>query len=207
MQTVMNAIEFACFFERFQKSIGSEIDSDIVGKIYDYYEGFYENYTLLELISMLSMKDIKIDCAFNKMAIIEMIQKNNLDIPKQYDPIQPTSWWMEEGSRYNYIFVPDMYFAFYEGDIFKTEGGMIWELEYIERYEEGVLGEFQSIDEEPEGYQYVVYMYFINKDTGDDICIQADDFMYSLDYEDTTIIHNNNMILKQIMPYEYAVYE
>jgi hypothetical protein len=36
-------------------------------------------------------------------------------------------------------------------------------------------------------------MYFVNKDIGNDICIQADDFMYLLDY-----IKN--------MPYEYAVY-
>jgi hypothetical protein len=203
----MNAIEFACFFERLQKSIGYQIDSDIVGQIFDYYEGSYENYTLLELISMLSRKNIKIDCAFNKKAIIEMIEQQEIDIPKQYEAMQPTSWWMEEGGRYNYIFIPNMYFAFYEGDIFKTQGGMVWELDHIESYEEGIYDEFQSIDEEPDEYLVVVYMYFINKLTGDDICKQADDFIYSLDYEDTTIVHNNNMILKQIMPYEYAVYE
>jgi hypothetical protein len=114
---------------------------------------------------------------------------------------------MEEGGRYNYIFIPNMYFAFYEGDIFKTQGGMVCELDHIESYEEGIYDEFQSIDEEPEEYQNVVYMYFINKDTGDDICIQADDFIYSLDYEDTTIVYNTNMRLKNIMPYQYAVYE
>lgn len=203
----MNAIEFACFFERLQKSIGYQIDSDIVGQIFDYYEGSYENYTLLELISMLSSKDITIDCAFNKKAIIEMIEQQKIDIPKRYEDIQPTSWWMEEGGRYNYIFIPNMYFAFYEGDIFKTQGGMVWELDHIESYEEGIYDEFQSIDEEPEEYQNVVYMYFINKDTGDDICVQADDFIYSLDYEDTTIVYNTNMRLKNIMPYEYAIYE
>lgn len=203
----MNAIEFACFFERLQKSIGYQIDSVIVGQIFDYYEGSYENYTLLELISMLSSKDITIDCAFNKKAIIEMIEQQKIDIPKRYEDIQPTSWWMEEGGRYNYIFIPNMYFAFYEGDIFKTQGGMVWELDHIESYEEGIYDEFQSIDEEPEEYQNVVYMYFINKDTGDDICVQADDFIYSLDYEDTTIVYNTNMRLKNIMPYEYAIYE
>jgi hypothetical protein len=156
---------------------------------------------------MLTSKNVTIDCAFNKKAIIEMIEHQKIDIPKRYEAIQPTSWWMEEGERYNYIFIPNMYFAFHEGDIFKTQGGMVWELDHIESYEEGIYDEFQSIDEEPEDYQNVVYMYFINKDTGDDICIQADDFIYSLDYEDTTIVYNNNMVLKNMMPYQYAVYE
>jgi hypothetical protein len=190
----MDAIEFACFFERFQKSIGLEIDPEIVGEVYDHYEGSYENYTLLELISMLSMKQITIDCEFNKKAIIEMIKTQKIDIPKRYEPMQPTTWWLEEGKRYNHIFVPNMYFAFYEGDIFKTHCGIIWELVDIQRDND------TEDAEDAEENQSAVYMHFINKDTGDDIYIEAGDFIYSLDYQDTTIVYNNNMILKKIMP-------
>jgi hypothetical protein len=196
----MNCIEFACFFERFQKSIGYHIDSDIACKIYDYYEGSYENYTLLELISMLSMKDIKIDCEVNKKTIIQMIQDKQIDIPKRYEDIQSTMWCIEEGNRYNYIFIPKMYFAFYEGDIFKTQVGIVWKLVDIQFERDEYIDELHSIDDD-----YVSYMYFTNQDTGEDICIPVEDFMYSLDYYDITILYNNNMRLKDILP--YAVYE
>ncbi len=196
----MNAIEFACFFERLQTSLNMNIDADIVSKIFDLYEGSYENYTLLELISMLSYRNIKIDCAFNKKSIIEMIITKKLDIPKRYEQLQPTMWNFEESKHYNYIFIHNLCFGFYEGDTFLTSAGVVWVLDSVELYEEPVLGEYQSIDDEPEGgYQNVIYMYFINQDTGDDICIQADDFIHSLDYDDTTIISSNNMRLKGIM--------
>ncbi len=178
---IMNPIEFACFFEKFQRSIGHTIDTDIVGKIYEYYEDTYDNYTLLELISILSIKNITIDCEFNKKSIIKMIKTKNIDIPTHHGTMKPTSWWMEEGERYNYIFAPKMYFAFYEGDIFKTQEGIVWELMEI----------LQEIGE--------TLMYFKNKDNGNEICILADDFMYSLDYHDTTIIYNSNMHIKNIM--------
>ncbi len=189
----MDAIEFACFFERFQKSIGCHIDPDIVGETYGYYEASYDNYTLLELISMLSMKRVTIDCAFNKKAMIEMIEKKGIDIPKRKEAMKPTTWYLEEGMRYNYIFINDMYFAFYEGDIFKTQEGIVWELVDIQT------------ERDEDAYQNEVYMYFVNKDNGNHICIPVDEFIYSLDYDDTTIIYSSNMRLKNIMPYDCAV--
>jgi hypothetical protein len=208
----MNPIDFACFFERFQKSVGYQIDQDIVGKIYDYYEGSYENYTLLELISMLSVKDISIDCAFNKKAIIQMIHDKQIDIPKRYENVESTIWWIEEGKRYNYIFIPKTYFAFYEGDVFETQAGIVWKLVDIDFEKNEYVDELESINEEADELHsiddnYVAYMYFINQDTGDDICISVEDFMYSLDYDDITILYSNNMRLKNIMSYEYVVYE
>lgn len=199
----MNAVEFACFFERLQKSVGYGLDTDIVGSIFDHYEGCYENYTLLELISMLSAKNVKIECAFNKKTIIEFIKEKKIDIPKQYEPIKPTSWNFEESSHYHYIFIHDMYFGFYVGDIFKTQAGVVWILDNVESYEVPIMGKYQSLDEEPEGgYDNMIYMYFTNQDTGDDICIQADDFIYHLDHDDMTILFSNNMRLKNIM-HEY----
>ena len=55
----MEVTEFVCFFERLQKSLNIQLDSDIISKIHDYYEGSYENYTLLELINLLVLEYLK----------------------------------------------------------------------------------------------------------------------------------------------------
>lgn len=91
---MMEVLEFTCFFERFQKNLDIQVDSDIVGYIFDFYEdkSTYENYTLLELIGLLKTKRIQITCDLNKYAIIEMIEEQNIDILKKDSVLQPSSW-------------------------------------------------------------------------------------------------------------------
>jgi hypothetical protein len=56
---ITKRIEFVCFLERFQKKIDVRINTDIVSKIYDLYDGTYENYTLLELILIINQFHFK----------------------------------------------------------------------------------------------------------------------------------------------------
>jgi hypothetical protein len=50
----MDSIEFACILYEVQKQLHIGIDSDLVCKMFEHYEGSYENYTLLELIRKIT---------------------------------------------------------------------------------------------------------------------------------------------------------
>jgi hypothetical protein len=102
----MNAIDFACFFTRYQKSLDKHLDSDIVSYIYDEYcKTFYDKYTLFELISMLKERSIEIPCSLNKHEIIRYISENNIDIPDcgRYDKSHTLQWYVYELLYYNNI--------------------------------------------------------------------------------------------------------
>jgi hypothetical protein len=52
----------------------------------------YENYTLLQLISIMEGSKYSRKCPWNKQAIIEFIEKENLNIPKKIKEMEPTKW-------------------------------------------------------------------------------------------------------------------
>lgn len=111
-----------------KKKLGFSIDSAIVGSIFHHYKGTYENYTLLELIRELELARIEIQCAWNKRAIIEMIEDRHLNIAKKYEPMQPTKWehhWRRpyfESAHKDIIYTTETFFDFSEGDIFQSAG-------------------------------------------------------------------------------------
>lgn len=92
----MDKFEFACFFNRLQKSLNVYIDSDIVAMIYkEYIRKYYEKHTLWQLSSMLDKNNAYICCKHSKKSIIQMIADSQLDIPCDkhwYDVPEKTEW-------------------------------------------------------------------------------------------------------------------
>jgi acyl carrier protein len=110
----LDSLEFACLLDEIQKCLHINIDSDIVCKIFEYYEGSYENYTLLELIDELTLSRIQILCSWNKKEIIRMIEEFDINIPKKYLQMQNNIWEIGEDSSSNvkYISIYDCRFEF-----------------------------------------------------------------------------------------------
>jgi len=177
----MDAIEFACFFQRLQKSIGIYIDSDIVGKIYDYYEGKYENYTLLELIYELHNSRVQIDCPWNKKELIKMIKERKLNIPVKHTPTKKTQWehynarQIFDTHRSDYIYVYDCNFEFGRRDVIKLGNTKTYSIN-IERVE----GRFMDI----------IFVHLMNLYEHEEISMSAREFMHMIDSDDVTILQN-----------------
>lgn len=58
----LDRISFACFFERWQKSLGISLHPDIVGVIYEHYD----THSLLELIGGFKENGRCTLCMFDK---------------------------------------------------------------------------------------------------------------------------------------------
>jgi len=175
----MEPIEFACIFTDITKKLSIEIDIDIIAKIYDIYEGSYENYTLLELINLVEIE--KINCPWNKKAIIKTIKNKKLNIPKKYEEIEPTKWiYYEKSNNIDYIYLDciytNTYFKFYEGDIIQLSNGYILKLLNIIKLNYNV--------------KQFTHLYFMNININKKICILAEDFINMLDNDDITILQN-----------------
>jgi hypothetical protein len=178
-ERTMEAIEFACVFEEIAKSLKIELDSDIAGNIFDIYEGYYENYTLLELIGLLRDEEHDITCPWNKKALIKMIKDNNINIPKKYEPMKPTEW-EHYRIRRSLDVIDAKYLEFYEGSIIQEPTGQVYMLETM-------CEEIQ-----PDDGRTAVVMYFINMDTDEELIMYAEDFIWSIDNEDVTILQNRD---------------
>jgi hypothetical protein len=188
----MDAINFACVMEEISKSLNTNIDAELTAKIYDIYEGSYENYTLLELIHLLRMKKYEITVPWNKKAIIKMIQDNNLDIPKKYEPMEPTKW--EHYRVRKSLDVISILNTCIEFDdcgfnIFQDSEGNMHRLEHIcrelvedEEYEDEGKDTYDIEDNE------VMVMYFANIENQTESRLEVEDFIWSLDNEDITIV-------------------
>ena len=120
----MNALEFACFFERFQKSIGFFIDTDIIKIIYDYYQNIYENYSLLELIYELHSRNIAIICDWNKTSILHMI--NDIGIFLERKNKKLLNWIYYYNGKEKMIYIPKVLFSIKLDDTFQTSNYIIW---------------------------------------------------------------------------------
>lgn len=184
----MNKIEFVCTLNEITQSLNITMDSELVAKIYDLYHYSYENYTLLELIRMLKMQDIEITCAWNKKAIIRMIEQKSMtaNVPKKSEPMEPTKWHYRCIKRsLDIIKTDDTGFEFYDGCIIKLpDDDTLYEIEVFST-EELISKDLpkDSLD----SYKEVVYVLLCEDD---ELVkkITADEFIHMLDYEDVTII-------------------
>lgn len=176
--TKMEAIEFACVIDEITKSLKIDMDSNIIGNIFDIYQGSYENYTLFELVDLLRKGNHEITVPWNKKAIIKMIEYKKLAIPKKYEDMEPTKW--EHYRIRRSIEVIDIIGSYMEFDdngfdIFQDSMGNIHKLECICR-------ELDENDEES------LVMYFENIVNKNISRLSVEDFIWSLDNEDITIL-------------------
>ena len=160
----------------------------ITNKDKGFHECPYQNYTLIELLHILKEKNIEITCYWNKNAIIEMIKSDEqkFDIPKKYEPFQPSTWKYDrhrisiDSFRYDYLTVTSKsygaLFEFTESDLIKLSDGKIYEIEITKEVE------LQNVD--------IIYVYLYCIDTAEEKYFNADDFVIMLDYLDVTIIRN-----------------
>jgi hypothetical protein len=172
-------IEFACFFERLQKKLDIRINSDIVSKIYDIYDGTYENYTLLELISILLENNIRITCPWNKKIIIEMIisQDNKTYIQKKYEPMKPSKCTLKKSQEYSLQF--NDFITISNHDIIKFSNGNEYEIMIIK-------------EEQNDNDDCKIYVFLFNLNINQEICYYPKTLASILDYEDITIITNKD---------------
>jgi hypothetical protein len=148
----------------------------------------YQNYTLIELLHILKEKNKEITCSWNKNAIIEMIKSDeqNFDIPKKYEPFQPSTWKYDrhrisaDSFRYDYLTVTSKsygaLFEFTESDLIRLSDGKIYEIEITKEVE------LQNVD--------IIYVYLYCIDTAEEKYFNADEFVIMLDCLDVTIIRN-----------------
>lgn len=186
----MDATEFACTLEGITKSLNIEIDSDIVGKMFNAYEKTYENYTLLELIGLLYHHKIKITCPWNKKALIKMIEDKNLNIPVKKEPMTPTKW-DHYRVRRSLDVIETKYMEFYEGSIVQMPDGKAYIITDIYLEKEELISDDLPIDEYS-SYRKIIIIYFEDMETIEESSMYIEDFMHSLDFEDTTILQDRN---------------
>ncbi len=215
-------LNFACFLNRLQKSMSEKlefnvnIDSHVVAFIYDLCTYAYEDYSLLELIAILKGKKIKIDCPLNKKAIVEMIERKNIDIPQKNEDA-PLSSWIFDGDRKdfyctycrNYIEVytgNNHPFFFENEDQIRFPDGATYTL-FIKVIDEPSGEVFELPDdlepetvsrwslcfcspfEEDEVYERsTVYAFIIDFETKQYDCMYVDQFLDIIDYKDITIM-------------------
>jgi hypothetical protein len=174
----MEAIEFACVISEITKSLKIDIDSDIVGNIFDIYQGSYENYTLFELLHLLRKGNHEITVPWNKKAIIKMIEDKKIAIPRKYEDMEPTKW--EHYRIRKSLEVINIIGSYMEFDdngfnIFQDSRGNIHKLECICR----------ELDENEEENLAMYFENIVNNQTSR---LQVEDFIWSLDNEDITIL-------------------
>ena len=173
----MEALEFACVFEEITNKLGTKLDSDLVAKIFEKYEGSYENYTLVELLHLLRNYEID-NVPWNKKALIKLIKDKNLPIPEKKEAMQPTKW-EHYRIRKSLDVIKAKYLEFYDGSIIQDPSGIIYMLEFIDR----------DLDENEEE---IIIMCFQNMETKEQLIMNAEDFMWSIDNEDVTILQDRN---------------
>lgn len=178
---MLDTIEFACLCERWQKSVGIRLGSDIIGKIYtDHYVSKYEKYTLMELIYELSLEQVQFLCAWNKKDILEMIEERKIELPEKTERSGPCMWRYHavrpqiEGYSLDAIYVYNTEFDFREGDVFKLQDGCEYKIDSLE---------VNDADE--------VCVYLVDIDSWEEICMTGADFVWMLDNcPDIAILQN-----------------
>lgn len=185
----MNAIEFNCVINEITKKLGIQMDADLVGKIYDIYEGTYDNYTLLELIGLLEKYNIEITCPWNKRAIIKMIEDQKLDIPKKYEPMQPTTF-QHYRVRRSLDILNTRYMEFYDGCIVQTPDGQAQKILFLQSEEELISDDLDPY--QGSSYKSTIFIYFENMATKEETEMTAKEFIWKLDNLDCTILQDQN---------------
>ncbi len=180
---ITKRIDFAWLFERLQKKLKIIINSDIVSKIYDIYNGTYENYTLLELINKLLENKVRITCPWNKKMIIEMIQTEDLYIPKKYEPMEPTNWELKISGDGHCCLKCNNCITISNHDIIQSSYGNFYEIMIMQ-------------NEENEG-ESELYVYLFNLNNDQETLFYPKTLVDILDYEDITIITNKDKDLHE----------
>jgi hypothetical protein len=184
----MEAIEFACVLHEITKNLKVDMDADLVGKIFGMYEGSYENYTLLELIGLLHTLKIPIQCAWNKKAIIDMIESKKLDVPKKYEEMQATKWDYYRVRR-SLDIISTKYMEFSEGNVIKNAHGAVF---LVEAYITQELTSDDLPEDDPCSWEDVAYIILENQETQEECQIHPDEFFNALDNDDVTILQDTS---------------
>ena len=184
---IMEAIEFACVIDNIAKSFKIDIDSDLVAAIYQKYESTYDNYTLLELIHLLSEMNVEIDCMWNKKAIIQMIEERDINIPSKLEPLKPTTYRYNNELTYDYIETLGTKFKFSKGCIIQSEYAVLYELDVTTTIE---LISDDLPEDDPESYHEVGGVTLIDRRDDSTMQLSCQEFIDMLDYDDVSIVQN-----------------
>ena len=181
----MKKIEFICFFERLQNKLDIRINSDLISKIYDIYDGKYENYTLLELINKLLENKVNITCPWNKKMIIEMIKtdEQKFNISKKYEPMKQSNWTLIKLEDENYGLQLNNFITISNNDIIKLSNDNEYEYEIMFVKEE---------QKEQKEQKEQIYVYLFDLNNEHEICYYPKTLVSILDNEDVTIITNKD---------------
>lgn len=176
-------IEFACLFERLQNKLDIRVNSDIVSKIYDIYDGKYENYTLLELINKLLENKVNITCPWNKKMIIEMIKtdEQKFNISKKYEPMKQSNWTLIKLEDKNYSLQLNNFITISNNDIIKFSNDNEYEIMIVKE---------EQIKQNKQIEQIYIYLFDLNNEH--EICYYPKTLVSILDNEDVTIITNKD---------------
>lgn len=158
-------------FELFQKKMIMIITKIIVEA--KTMNATYENYTLLELISIMENTEYRRMCPWNKKAIIEFIEQNKMDIPKKIGKLEPTQWHHYSTTQGEGVLCTPMC-KFYDGCAILLQDGTVYDIEMREAIADDddivicvdLMGDYEEQDKHMRG----------------------DEFVYILDYEDITLI-------------------
>ena len=188
-QQPMDPITFTCILNELAKreseknqSSNLEIMSDISQKIYELYEGSYENYTLIELIKILRQSNNEDKCPWNKKAIIELIERENMDVPRKFK-LEPTKW-EHYRIRRSLDVLQTPLFDIYEGCIIELEDGSRWDIDVVE---DQILKSEDLPRDDYESWEDIVYVYLEGAE-GEEIQMTADEFIHMLDHDDVTLL-------------------
>lgn len=177
---------FASFHAMLTKHIDTDI-TDIVSTIFEYYDGTYESYTLLELIDKMYTIKYKGDFVWNKKAIIQKIKDEGLPIPPKdlNEPFEYNVWEHYRVRRsLDLVYVKKYDFHVQDGDIIKMIDQKLYKVDCIVRD--------QVYDSDADTWVDIILMYFSDMQTNEERCITADEFFEILDEEDVTIMQNLN---------------
>lgn len=188
-QANMEKLEFACLFERLQKSLKVEIDSNIAEHIYDLYSHTYDNYGLFELYSFVRKQGTKITPKMmNWNTLLEVAKQLKLPQKHMNESIIMPLWYLMR-DRYDDSMSITFTFPKFEiikGDVFLMQDGFTYQVNEIYLMNEEL---YTGDDEEAICNDCMVCLE--NLDTGDFQDIKAWDFLYALNGEDVQFIESN----------------
>lgn len=183
----MEKLEFACFFERLQKSLSIRLDSDVVSHIYDIYSHTYDNYGLFEIYGLIKQKQkIYIDM-MNWNVLIDIARK--LDLPQKHinDTILEPSWYLMR-DRYDIMSITLVYpkFEIFQGDLIRLSDGYTYEINEIYLMDFDLYG-----TDDEDAIRDDCKVCLENVDTGDFMDMSGRDFIFELDCKDIQYIDSN----------------
>jgi hypothetical protein len=144
-------------------------------------DGSYENYTLIELIDILFDTPFRRDCPWNKKAIIEMIQEENMNVPKKLE-LEPTKW-EHYRIRHSLDVLQTPLFDIYEGCIIELEDGSRWDIDISN---DQILKSEDLPKDDYNSWEDVIYVYLEGPD--DEIQMTVEEFIHMLDHDDVTLL-------------------